>query len=504
MIFGVFTDKTSAQKTNTSLYIDSVSVIEDENHIRIDWSLEPEFDEGNFVIHRRKDDIYDTIAKTDNLDTSYYKDNYENSPEKPYSYYISAMKPKNDANYESFASSYAHQTIFIENLSFNICKEEIKVKWTNYKVTTTVGDPDPRDIPFDSTMVILSFDGRDYETIKYSSINDNNVNIKVNQSGEYCIKLRSFSTNENEQRITSTSNIKCTTTSVLDTPDFAYLRKASVVDDEFMRLKLFVDNTISSPAYVIHRAGNQSESFSVVDTINSEMENITYDDYLDNFNSDHKYYFEVLDSCGRPVKKSNTVSSIYLIAEPGSNNENELKWNKPKGLAGELDHYIIKRKDQQNQKFEIIEHFIPHNQHTYTDFLDANNNKMQLKEYTYKIIGVEASGNPYEFKDTVYSNHAKVKREPEVFIPNAFRPGSTIEENRTFKPQIRNAIPEKYQMIIYNKWGQSVFQTDDYNKAWDGSIDGKKAPGEIYLYKITIKTKEEKKIQEQGTINLIR
>ncbi len=501
LISGFSNHKISGQRSETLLHIDSVSIIED-SYIAIGWTFESDVEEGYFVIHRRTYNIYDSIAAIDNFDIDFFVDTNISVSEKPYSYYISARKLKEDGSYESFASSKAHQTIFIEASDYDICKETINVKWSNYVITTTVGIPDTLDKPFDSTIVWMSFNSGDFEIADTLSINKENIEIPATEPGEYCFKLRSF--DSQNPSLTTTSNIRCITTTTLDPPEFAYLRKASVINNAFLRLYLYADSTISYPAYVIYRTTGQHENFFPVDTINSNKANITYDDDgADIFSSPHSYYFEVLDSCRRPVKNSNTVSSLFLYAEPLSVNENHLQWNLPEGFPEGVDHFVVRRKTGKDGKFETLAQ-LPGNQDHYNDIFSTTNSDLTYHEFMYKIKAIGVSQNPFGFKDTVFSNHALAERAVEIFIPNAFKPESTIEKNRVFKPVIRNATPEKYRMIIYNNWGKIVFNTEDYNIGWNGNINSKKGSPGVYLYEISFRTDNGKTYNKKGTVKLIR
>lgn len=500
LIYGVSNLEISGQSSETLLNIDSVSII-DDSHIAIGWTFESDVEDGYFVIHRRTDNIYDSIAAIDDFGIDFFVDTNVNISQKPYSYYISARKLKEDGSYESFASSKAHQTIFMENLAYDICKEAISVRWFNYVITTTVGIPDTLDMPFDSTILWILTDDTTFKIADTLPVQKDHIEIPAAKPAEYCFKLQSFDSQDPSH--TTTSNIRCITTTILEPPEYAYLRKASVINNEFLRLYLYADNTISNPAYVIYRATGQNEEFLPVDTVNSGKANITYDDDANIFSSLHKYYFEVLDSCRRPAKSSNTVSSLFLYAEPVSVNENYLQWNLQLGFHGGVDHFIVRRKTGINGKFETIAQ-LPGNQNHYNDIFSVNGSDLTYHEFIYKIKAVEASQNPFGFKDTVISNHAMAERDVEIFIPNAFKPGSTIEKNRVFKPVIRNAIPEKYRMIIYNYWGQVVFTTEDHNDHWDGNINGKQGPSGVYLYEISFSTGNGKTHNKKGTVKVIR
>ena len=43
-------------------------------------------------------------------------------------------------------------------------------------------------------------------------------------------------------------------------------------------------------------------------------------------------------------------------------------------------------------------------------------------------------------------------------------------------------------MIIFNRWGNEVFKSNDYNTGWDGMLkNGKVAPETSYVYMISFK-----------------
>ncbi len=497
---GFFSIPSTGQNPEASLQIDSVSVAGEEAHVVIGWTFDSHYTDGHFVIHRRTEEAYDSIATIDNLTDTFFVDTSVNANEKPYSYYISARRYKEDDTYESFASSKAHETIFLNRLEYNVCEEAINSQWNNYVITTSVGIPDTLELPFDSTIIFIYFNDEDIPTTDTVSVGLDNKIFPAIATGTYCFKLRSFDS-ENPTH-TSTSNIKCVTSTTLEPPEFAYLRRASVVDNTHINLKLYADSRVISPAYVVHRTGDLSEDFYPVDTINSGKENISYDDEADIFRTVFYYYFEVLDSCKRSVKNSNIVSSMFLIGEPASHNENLLQWNLPYGFQGRVNYLEVKRKNEREEEFKTIAQLPATRDHYYDVFDTGEYDPSQ--HFIYKIAAVEALGNPYGFLDTAFSNHIVIEREVELFVPNAFKPQSTIEQNRVFKPVISNAVPKNYRLIIYNKWGEMVFQTNDHNEAWDGKTKNKKAPAGVYLYNIHFETENGKKHQKKGSVTLIR
>ena len=82
----------------------------------------------------------------------------------------------------------------------------------------------------------------------------------------------------------------------------------------------------------------------------------------------------------------------------------------------------------------------------------------------------------------------------DIRYPNAFkwnRSGPTggywdqgSIDNTIFHPHFYNVI--EYRMLIYNRWGELIYESNDVNKGWDGYLkDGHVAMQGVYVYKVT-------------------
>ncbi len=67
-----------------------------------------------------------------------------------------------------------------------------------------------------------------------------------------------------------------------------------------------------------------------------------------------------------------------------------------------------------------------------------------------------------------------------MWTPNAFTPDQPT--NNIFLPKIHNMV--KYEMFIFQRGGQMVFRTDDIEKGWDGTYDGRPCVQGSYVYLI--------------------
>lgn len=75
-----------------------------------------------------------------------------------------------------------------------------------------------------------------------------------------------------------------------------------------------------------------------------------------------------------------------------------------------------------------------------------------------------------------------------LYIPNVFTPdGNGL--NDVFQPKGIGIDETDYKMLIFDRWGELIFQSNEFRKGWDGTVKGhsKKATQDVYVYKIYVK-----------------
>ena len=89
------------------------------------------------------------------------------------------------------------------------------------------------------------------------------------------------------------------------------------------------------------------------------------------------------------------------------------------------------------------------------------------------------------------------------YSPNAFSPnGDGI--NDTFQPILTDIDFNTYELNVFNRWGDIIFQTEDYSNSWDGTFNGNPIVGGVYTYRINYKTRRGNDQKEIGQIILIK
>jgi gliding motility-associated-like protein len=121
-----------------------------------------------------------------------------------------------------------------------------------------------------------------------------------------------------------------------------------------------------------------------------------------------------------------------------------------------------------------------------------------------KVILIAYS--PIGFTDTAFRTIPFVE-DVIIYVPNAFTPDNN-NLNQNFLPVLTQGYePGTYKMLIFNRWGEIVFETVNPEEGWNGSLngDGKLVPDGVYVYQLNYKVKgtaEKKKLH--GHINLVR
>jgi gliding motility-associated-like protein len=93
--------------------------------------------------------------------------------------------------------------------------------------------------------------------------------------------------------------------------------------------------------------------------------------------------------------------------------------------------------------------------------------------------------------------------ECEMMIPNSFTPN---EDNRNdfFYPVVQCEY-SYYMLTITDRWGNTVFTTNNINTKWDGRFKGNLCPEDIYIFRIESTEKgSDKKMVRNGHISLFR
>lgn len=94
----------------------------------------------------------------------------------------------------------------------------------------------------------------------------------------------------------------------------------------------------------------------------------------------------------------------------------------------------------------------------------------------------------------------------ELWFPNAFSPNHD-NNNDTFRPVVLGTL-NAFHLIIYNRWGQQVYESHQANPGWDGTFQGILCAVGQYVYTATFSVGTEPSTQKQriqrGSVTLLK
>ena len=90
-----------------------------------------------------------------------------------------------------------------------------------------------------------------------------------------------------------------------------------------------------------------------------------------------------------------------------------------------------------------------------------------------------------------------------IYVPNAFTPNDD-GLNDVWLPIISNNGDAFYEVLVYSRWGELIFRSNDPNVGWNGKHNGKLVEAGVFTYKITYGDYFNKKYQKTGTVTVVR
>lgn len=87
-------------------------------------------------------------------------------------------------------------------------------------------------------------------------------------------------------------------------------------------------------------------------------------------------------------------------------------------------------------------------------------------EFLVQLISTSAQG----CRDTIIKP-IKVLADHIVYVPNAFTPDDD-QHNPVFMVRGHGISPDDFEFLIFNRWGEIIFETNDINEGWDGTSKG--------------------------------
>jgi len=447
--------------------MDSVSINPFTGEVILGWGESPAGDAGGYVVYHvmtNKNDTLDFIFGKQNTD--YLDDSFDPCTENR-SYALSAF----DTCINISPGSYdiPQRTILFNEVIFNPCEMNNSLSWTEYiNMNPTL----------EGYRVYLSVDGGSFEILAtVSSGTTSYLHEGLDAGHSYQYFIRAFSVGNT---VTSTSCFRDLTTWQYRQPIENEISNTSVVNNEMVSIILWPDTHASVPALNVYRSETENGSYDLIAEIDLFGEDeLFYDDLTADVNSQSYYYkSSISDSCGNEVLLTDYMRTILLQGEQQDFETNMLSWNAFEGWPSGVGEYRIYRAINNNGNLEMIGSTNPSSL-SYEDNVAALSGDFSLLRYVVKAID---AADPDRQS---YSNEIFFEYTPSLYLPNAFTPGG---QNPIFRPVGTFAEFSEYRMDVYNRWGELLFTSKDFETGWDGTLNGNAAPVGVYVCVISYRS----------------
>ena len=469
--------------------IDSVSVDPMSGNAMLSWDKNTAGDTEGYIIYLFTNGSWTpidtvwgdtTINYIDLLNPACGQSGYNN-------YTVAAIDSCNNPSAMSLSSNTMNLTAVKD-----ICEDKIVLNWNGYNnMTSGVASYDIYVSENNGPVVLLNSN---------LPIDTGYVHNGLNNGSTYCYAIHAV---DNSGTRSSTSCITCETANKPSQPQFVYIRTATVLSsNNAVYLKVHTDTSGKVSQYRVERYDQANAVWNQVGSIAPDYTNptISYTDATALVRQQsYRYQITAVDSCGLDVITSAEARTVYLKVKAKDDLTNELTWTKYKGFLGNPIAYEIYRSvDGVWDPMPIISVLGL----SYID--DVQSMPYTGGQFEYFVNAVEGGGNNFGFADTARSNTVEALQKPKLYVPTGFYPGSTVAENKVLTPRGIFINSRDYTFIIYNRWGDKLFETNEINKGWDGTYNGVDSPQGVYTYFIKFTTADGREFEKRGTVTLIR
>jgi len=372
-----------------------------------------------------------------------------------------------------------------ETVATDTCRKEIKLSWNNYT-----------NYPVNITgySIMGSVNGGSYNELAVTGSDKTNATITDFITGaNYCFYIRT----NLEDGTSVSSNKECLLTRMQRPPEWINADYATITDDKKVSVSFTIDPQSEVKSFILERKTGESGVWTETARMQSVNGVVAYTDNQADINLVNSYRLVALNYCNLRSTFSNTASNIVLKLEREMDNI-LLSWNKYRLWNGEVSDYKVytdfgtgflesRTVLQSDSTLKI----------SYRDIM----NDVTTGEICFYISATEMN-NPYGISGVSNSLKACTSPTEVITVPNVFTPGNDLK-NDLFKP-VMSFIPKDYKLIITDRHGKVLFESDDFSESWDGSSGSLQQSQSVCLWFLRVTTPSGANLNRTGTVTIIR
>jgi gliding motility-associated-like protein len=203
--------------------------------------------------------------------------------------------------------------------------------------------------------------------------------------------------------------------------------------------------------------------------------------------------------CGKPYDNEPPCPPVLEVNTDCDNAINLLNWTNPNNYcANDVAQYLVYFSPTEGGEFALIHTALSAEDTTYNHFNQGN------IAGCYAVVAVDSVGNQSEFSNIVCIDNDECSL---YSLPNVFTPNFD-GYNDLFTPFPYTSV-ERIHILIFNRWGNLVYETEDPDINWDGknqSTNADCSDGTYFytceVYEITLQGVRQRVIK--GSITIFR
>jgi gliding motility-associated-like protein len=204
------------------------------------------------------------------------------------------------------------------------------------------------------------------------------------------------------------------------------------------------------------------------------------------------YYYKVIaeDSCTFKSNESN-IGRTMVLSAINTKNLAEISWDPYEFWPEGIEYYEVQVYNEFNMSYMPVNTVSKDS----TFYID-NETNLNQPSFCYRV-GAYRNGD----RVPAFSNRSCVPVSFGCWMPTAFSPNGD-----GFNDSLRavGASVFRFHLVIFDRWGQTVFESYSIDNGWDGTINGMKAPDGYYYYYLQANGTKRNKKKEHGTVLLFR
>jgi len=317
------------------------------------------------------------------------------------------------------------------------------------------------------------------------------------QQETYCYYLRTV--NVCGEKGDSTYQI-CTGPEYQQEPTEVDMLNATVVNDQYVKIKWEPSNAKDFSNYIIQRKRNNTDQAWIDYKIISEQTDSLFED-RDLKVDEHSYCYRVLvaDLCGFYSDPGNEGCTILLQGE-SEPFEHNLAWNAYRKWPVGVEAYTIYRRDPLvDTTFKPIAR-VDGNQ---TQYLD-NELNYEVGAYWYQVKATEKQKPKSQTTSESQSNEIYLVQSPLLHVPNAFtNNGDGINDSWG----LSDVFVKDIRIKIFNRWGTKILESKDKNLDWSGWVwnqGNTPSTDRVFIYIITYTGWDGTKKTVEGNVTMLK